>query len=524
MGFVDAKMSRLGRQVRIGGATLDAERGVMHRADGGATTLRAKTLDLLLLLLRNAGSVVSRAAILDAIWAEVHVTDDSITQCIVELRRALGPDAALLRTVQRRGYLLDVPPPGAPQAPALVPGAALPSGAPVVAVMPFRRLAPDPELALFGHGVLEGVVGALATLRAPVVISANTTLHLAPEETDPRAIGARLGAGYVASGTLRRAGGRIRLTVELADARSAAVLWQRPYDIHEGEGFDTQDRIAAVIAHTLAPRVQEAELSRSQRQRPADLGAYHLLLMARRMMFRMERGEFEQAGVLLARAAALDPGFATTHAERAAWHGLRVGQGWSEDREAETRALEAALDDALARDGTNPRALAMLGHNHTILRRRYDDALAAFDRALDAAPNDAEAWLWSGPTHAFLGDGREAVRRVERAMALSPDDPLAFRFEHFRAIAHYGAGEMEAAAEWGLRSVRSNPRYTSNLRLTAAALVEVGRQAEAQSLAGQVMALEPGFRVAPQNARHPFVDDRVRRRLGEQLIAAGLPA
>jgi tetratricopeptide (TPR) repeat protein len=123
-----------------------------------------------------------------------------------------------------------------------------------------------------------------------------------------------------------------------------------------------------------------------------------------------------------------------------------------------------------------------------------------------------------------MGDGAEAVRRAERAMALSPEDPHAFRQQHFLSIGHYARGDLDAAAEWGLRSVRANPNYTSNLRVTAAALAGAGRVAEARPLVARVMALEPGYRVAPMIARHAFRDDGARQTYGERLIAAGLPA
>lgn len=507
---------------RIGGSTLDIERGILRRADGAATTLRPKTLALLMLLHDRTGHLLGRTEILDTVWPEVTVTDDSITQCIVEIRRALGDDGVFLKTVPRRGYLLDLPIPGPPAAPATA-HLASPS-VPTVAVMPFQLSMHDPELSIFARGVQEGVVGALATLREPVVISASSTHFPGADCMDPRAIGERLGVAYVVAGTLRRAGASLRLTTELSDARTAAVIWQRPYDVSNADTFETQDRIAAIIANTLAPRVQEAELVQARRQRPVDLGAYRLLVQARQLIFRMERTAFEEAGRLLRRAIALDPDFPPTHATLADWHSLRINQGWSDDRDADARGLETAIDAALDRDASHPRALAMRGHNHTILGRRYADAIKLFERALDAAPNDAETWLWTSPTFAWMGDGPEAVRRAERALSLSPSDPLAFRFEHFLSIGHYASGNHAAAADWGLQSWRSNPNYTSNLRVTAAALAALGREAEARPLIERHRRLEPHFRVRPMIDRQAFRDDGERHLYGARLMAAGLPA
>lgn len=510
--------------VRFGGVSLDSDRGVLRRADGQATTLRPKTLDLLLLLLRARGRLVTRDEILDTVWPDVTVTDDSITQCIVELRRAMGAEGmALLKTVPRRGYILEAsaltPPPSGP---ALLPVPGF-SGVPVVAVLPFRQVQPDPGLALVAEGLLDGVVGALATLREPIVISGNSTRSVAPDAEVTEAA-RRLGAQYVACGSLRQRGNRLRVTLELAEAASATVLLQRQWDLAGVDTFEAEDEVAAVIAQAIAPRVREAELAQARRSRPGDLGAYHLLLEARQLVFRLERDAFEQAGGLLRRAAALDRGAPSTLAALADWHSLRLGQGWSDDPEGDRVGLEEAAQAALALDGRHPRALAMLGHNRAILDRGYDKAVELFDRALDAAPNDSETWMWSSPTYAFLGEAQEAVRRAERAIALSPEDPLRFRYQCFAAIAHYAAADFEQSASWARRSVAANPNYTSALRVGIGAMMETGAVQEARDMARRVLALEPGFRVGPFIERQPFREEATRRAYGRRLQEAGLPA
>ncbi len=510
--------------LRFGAASLDPERGVLRRADGEETTLRPKTLDLLLLLLRARGRLVTRSEILDTVWADVTVTDDSITQCIVELRRAMGADGmALLKTVPRRGYILEAAPLAAPaMTPALLPVPGF-GGVPVVAVLPFRQVQADPALSVVAEGLLDGVVGALAMLREPVVISGNSTRALSPDAPVEEAA-RRLGAQYVASGSLRQRGDRLRVTMEVAEAAGGTVLLQRQWDLAGVDTFEAEDDVATVIAHAIAPRVREAELARARRSRPGDLGAYHLLLEARQLIFRLERGAFEEAGGLLREAAARDRGAAAIPAALADWHSLRLGQGWSDDAERDRHGLEAAAEAALALDSRHPRALAMLGHNRAILARGYEEAVDLFDRALDAAPNDAETWMWSSPTYAFLGETTEAVRRAERAIALSPEDPLRFRYQCFAAIAHYAAEDFERSASWARRSVAANPNYTSALRVGIGAMMEIGAAPEAREMAARVLALEPGFRVGPFIERQPFRDEARRRAYGRRLQEAGLPA
>jgi DNA-binding SARP family transcriptional activator len=396
------------------------------------------------------------------------------------------------------------------------------AGAPVVAIMPFRSLGPDPIPSYFAEGVVEDTIRLLTALHEPVVISSNSTRQFRGE-VDLQQVGRGLGAGYILSGAVRAAGPRLRLSVELADIRSGAVLWSSAYDASEPLLFDAQDDIASNIARTLVPRLRDAELRRSRGQRSEDLAAYQLMLQARELMFRLEHPAFEQAGSLLREALIRDPGYAPLYAATADWYSIRIGQGWSSDRDADMRALEAMARSAIAMDSANGRALAMLAHNRTIYRREYEDALNLIDRALGASPNDAEALMWSSPTYAYVGNTVEALRRVERAIALSPQDPFMFRYEHFVSIAHYASGAYEEAAYWGMQSLRANPLYTSNLRFTTAALVGLGRPAEARQLANKVMELDPGFRVSPMIARQAFRDDARREQYGRHLLDAGLP-
>jgi TolB-like protein len=440
---------------------------------------------------------------------------------VADIRRALGPDEAHLRTLPRRGYLLDIVPTALPaeQPASLRP----PAGIPVVAMMPLR-LPPggDADLEAFADVLLEGVVGALAAIREPIVISANSTRHLSDATEDVRVLARRVGADYLATGTLRRFGGRVRLSLELAEAAQAVVVWHRVYDLTSEGLLNAPDDLATTIAQTVMPRLREAELRTALRRRH-DLGAYHLMLQGQKQMFRLERASFETAGDMLRQAAALDPGFAAPRVALADWLSLRIGQHWSDDPAADARALEAEVRAALELDGGHARALSVLGHNYTILRRDYDRAQDLLDRALNLAPNDAETNLWSSPTLAYSGRTEEAVRSAERAIRLSPEDPLLFRHQHFLSIAHYADGCWEEAAHWGMQSMLSNASYTSNLAMTAAALAAVGRKEEARLPAARLMELRPTYRVAGAKLRWPHRDAALREQYEQHLIAADLP-
>lgn len=400
----------------------------------------------------------------------------------------------------------------------------VPGDAPLVAILPLRPAGPEPLPDYLAEGIVEDIIALLAGLREPAVISANSTRRFKGNDAeDVVRAGAALGADYVVTGSLRLAGGRAHLSMELAETSQGAVLWGRAFHAPEAGLFETQAEIAAKIASTLAPRVNEAELRASRQRAPDDLGAYHLLLQARDRMFQLEPALLEEAGVLLRRAAGLDPDYAPIHAALMDWHSLRIFQGWSDDRDADTQGLEDAARRALRLDPANARALALWGHHRTIIHRHYDEALDLLDRAMAAAPNDAETVSWTAPTLAYVGRSTDAITRAERALALSPYDPFLFRYEHFLSIAHYTAGDLEAAAAWGMRSASRNPNYTSNLRIVAAALGGLGRAEDAAPVVRRLLALQPELRVGPSLGRYAFRDAAQRDLHAAYLLKAGIP-
>jgi DNA-binding SARP family transcriptional activator/tetratricopeptide (TPR) repeat protein len=397
-------------------------------------------------------------------------------------------------------------------------------GPPWIAVLPFRGLGPDPVPSWLAEGLADDIVRMLAGLREPIVISSNSTRAFRDGNVDLRRIQRDFGARYVVSGTARSTGQALRLSVELADAMTGAVLWARAYDAQQSMVFEAQDQIVSEVVNTLAPRVHEAELRQIRLKRPNDLSAYHLTLEAKDLIFRLEPTTFGRAGDILRQAIALDPGYAAAHASLASWYSLRLGQGWSPNPAEDTLALNRSVQLAVRLDGGNARALALLGHGKTIYELNHDEGVLLCERALDIAPNDAEVWLFSSPTFAYMGNPDEAIRRAERALRLSPQDPFIFRTYHFLCIAHYARQSYEEAAHWGGLSFRANPFYTSNLRTTAACLIELGRPDEARDMAARAMAVEPRFRATDMLGRVPYRDVVRRERYVRQLLDAGIPA
>ncbi|MDA7425270.1 BTAD domain-containing putative transcriptional regulator [Thalassococcus lentus] len=445
------------------------------------------------------------------------------------------------RATQDLAVLIKTDDEGAPQSatPAQV-AAATPSGAgananmtqpPRLAILPFTQLGPHEMQPFFSYGIMDDMVSLMAQLRELRVYSSNSTRQLGAQVTGADAapvlptagMPGGLEAEYCVSGSVRSDGNRFRVNVHLTDARSGLVEWASDYIVDDHELFDMQSELAASIAHQITPNVGNAELRRIEGTRPSDLGAYHLMLRAREIAFALDPTTFGGARGLLEMAVQRDPSYSTSQLAMADWLSIQLGQGWADDPAGDARALHETAERAVQLSGQSARALTRFAHNQTALSGYRETAVDTCRRALRAAPRDAETLLWSAPTLTFEGQTAQAIENTQAAIELSPFDPYIFRFFHFLSIAHYAAGEYLEAAEAGRRSFQANPHYTSNLRMTAAALMEIGEIDEARKMAGQVKRHDPNFRVGAFLAKQPFRDVQIGQKYASRLIEVGLP-
>jgi tetratricopeptide (TPR) repeat protein len=157
------------------------------------------------------------------------------------------------------------------------------------------------------------------------------------------------------------------------------------------------------------------------------------------------------------------------------------------------------------------------------LRYEFDEAIVMFDRAIELTPSSYIAWTRSSPTYSYIGDAREAIRRAEHGLSLSPLDPQVFFPHTSLGIAFYVAGEYEEGARWGRKAQEENSRYTGNLRFLAANLAASGRADEARGVTEALLTIEPGFQVGRFVERYAIRDPGRQAQLAHHLRLAGLP-
>ncbi|HEX9558808.1 MAG TPA: adenylate/guanylate cyclase domain-containing protein [Reyranella sp.] len=401
---------------------------------------------------------------------------------------------------------------------------------PSIAVLPFvdqsaATADPSAETAnsYFSDGLVEDIISALSCLPELIVISRASVLRYRGTVPDPRQIRRDLDVRYMLTGSVRRAGKKVRLSAELADCESGTAIWSDRFSGEAGDLFELQDELSARVVATIAPQVQESELRRVQRKHPESLDAYECVLRGLDLLYRFDDDKFMQALPMFERAMTLDPAYATAYALAATCHGERFYQGESPDPVADTKEAERLSRLALTLDRFDPLALSLCGHIRSWLFHDYDHAIELFDRALAANPSSAIAWLRSSATFSYIGETREARRRADIGLRLSPYDAHVFFSYGLVALSSYAAGDYADSAQWGRRSMALNPRFVGNIRFLAASLAASGQIDEARQVGQDLLRLNPKFSARRFAEGHAFKDPDKRRLFGEHLIKAGLP-
>jgi TolB-like protein/DNA-binding SARP family transcriptional activator/tetratricopeptide (TPR) repeat protein len=394
---------------------------------------------------------------------------------------------------------------------------------PSIAVLPFRNITGDPAHDFVAEGLVEDLIEALSRVPNFFVISRLSTLAFRNQDRHPREIGNVLGVRYVLSGSLRVLGDRLRLTIELTDTQLEAALWLSRLDERFLDLFEVQDRLCEMIVQKVAPHLHAAEMKRIRVKRPDSLEAYDLFLRAQENMHNSSRPVFETSEALFDAALAKDPHYAAALAWRARWHVLRVGQGWSPDPAHDATQADHFARAAIECNSMEPMAFAVHGHVASYLYKDFDLAFRRFETALRINASAAPAWMWSAAARAWMGDGPRAIEEINKAMALSPYDPLMYAYSGNAGVAYLVDGQYERAIECALRSLRENRTYTSAYKQLAIALVLAGREDEARGTARRLLELEPGLTVASFRRRYPGSASSHAEVFCDALARAGIP-
>jgi TolB-like protein/DNA-binding winged helix-turn-helix (wHTH) protein/Flp pilus assembly protein TadD len=561
-------------RLRFGDYVLDLERGSLLCGDRDIL-LRRKTFDFLRYLATNPGRLLSKDELLKSVWPNVVVNEDSIVQCVSELRRALGDhDQHLIKTVQGRGYRFEAAISTEAQAPAAAAdgsrsqdaqagksGAhdrfAMSRGRSVVVngalgllaliavaifgvaswrhtatradvapmlsivVLPFENLGENSAEEYFAEGVTNDLSIELSRVPGMSVIAHATARTFKDREIDVRQVGRELNVRYLLEGAVRRNAGELRINIGLINAQTGSVVWGERFELPRERLAVWQDEMIGRIANVLNFQLTKLESERL-RQRRADPEAADLAMHGWALVYasktpqnyRAARRLFEQALDRDATEVRALVGLAWTSA-------VMVLDGWSASTSDDMAKADQAVAQALVLNPNHFVAHHVRGFLFR-LRGRPDSARDAFRTAIAINPNFAPGYAQLGATELALHRPEAAIRAIQRAMRLSPRDPSLGPWCAMLGRAELGLGNYQEAARWLVRAIDTGTPIARHRAYLAAALALGGRVAEARSALAEFRKLMPEATIRTLMADATSTEGW-QERLVDGLRLAGLP-
>ena len=405
-------------------------------------------------------------------------------------------------------------PKGAKDAAVATAGSKMPS----IAVLPLVNMSGDPEQEFFADGLTEDIITELSRFHDLLVISRNSTFVHKGKAVKVQEVGREFGVDYVLEGSVRKAGDRIRVTVQLIDAETDRHIWAERYDRELKDIFAIQDEMTRAIVATLPGRVEAARHDRAKRKPTDNMVAYEYVLAAKVRHHRSTSADNTEAQRLLDRALALDPNYAHAHAWKACVLGQSWIYGWCIDTDATLQRVVDELEVALALDDNDSDVHRILAAVN-LMRDDHDRATYHQERALALNPNYDLVVVQQGELLTWLGRPEEGIDWIKKAMRLNPHHPERFWSHLGRAC--YCAEKYAEAAEAFSRLTR--PDHTHHAFL-AAIFAQMGDPVAAAAHAMEVQKREPKFSVATYLATQHYRHEVDRKRHEAGLLKAGLPA
>ena len=390
---------------------------------------------------------------------------------------------------------------------------------PSIAVMPFKNLSEDPKQEYFSDGLTEEIISALSKVPKLFVIARNSTFTYKDKSVKVQQVSKELGVRYVLKGSVRKAGEKIRVTVQLIDALKGHHLWAERYDRNLSDIFAVQDEITKKIITSMQIKLTEGERARTVARGTSNLKAYLKCLQASECIGRINVESNALAKQLVSEAIFLDPEYAWAYNILARTHVADVWIGTSKSpKESIAKAIELT-QKSIALDDTCDEAHSRLGFLYS-MTRLYDKAVAEAEKAVALNPNSAHAHLWLGKVLIFDGKWEESIPEYKKAIRLNPIPPNIYYYS--LGLSYCYTGKYEEAITWCEKAIRQEPDSLMAHVMMAVVYSLSGQDEKARIEADEVLRIQPKFSLEKLEKRLTYKKKMDRDQLLGALRKAGL--
>ena len=474
----------------FGDMALDGVRREL-RSGSALLPLEPQVFDLLEFLVRNRDHVVSRDDLLAAVWNGRIVSDSAIDARINAARRAIGDDGEQqrwIRTIARKGFRFVGDVREEPGSTTLSGRTSSVQSKPSVAVLPFANMSGDPEQEYFSDGITEDIITDLSKVSALHVVSRNTAFTFKGKPVDIAQVAQRLKVGHIVEGSVRKAGGRVRITAQLIDASKDSHVWGERYDRDLNDIFALQDEIAQAIVAALKVRLLPAEKKAIENRPTRDPDAYQTYLQSRYHFLRHGLKSMEIAIRLCRRALEIDPQYARAWVLIAVCQSALRIRGRSDELGLAAAEMALSLDPTLAEaHSARGRVLGDLG--------RYDEAVVELEELIRLDPDSPDVRFDFGRFCCVFGRYEEAIEHLERAAALSEERyvSLCFAAQAYRTLGRDGEarGAARRALERIEREIALHPENALALSFGVCMFVQLGDKERAKEWISRALIVAP---------------------------------